>query len=235
MLKKFTPPDFILIPYQLLEDKDISLVDERVYGIIYWLTKLKGEKCSASNRYLANAAKTKQMVVANSLTKLEKKGFIKRIFKDNDRKIRAEIVPLLMFNKVSLTNDTISLRNDRGVSLTNEQNNKRYKEEKQNNTLENEAFSDKDRKKLISLFKEVNPSYEVLFTRKSQTQALKRMCKIYGYEKLEDMIKALPIVNANKYWPKSTTPCQLENNIPIYKAKNDENKGQNNKLNVIKI
>jgi hypothetical protein len=55
------------------------------------------------------------------------------------------------------------------------------------------------------------------------------MLKEHGREKLEAMIKALPLINAKKYWPKSVTPCQLENNIAVYKAKNDEEKQLKNK------
>lgn len=82
----------------------------------------------------------------------------------------------------------------------------------------------KEINEIISLFKEVNPSYRVLFGNKSQRGAVERMLAIFGREKLEDMINALPAVNSRQYWPKSTTPCQLERNIPIYKAKNDESK-----------
>ena len=52
------------------------------------------------------------------------------------------------------------------------------------------------------------------------------MLESYGEEKLTVFIKALPMVNEKKYWPKSTTPLQLENNLPIYKAKSDEEKAK---------
>ena len=99
-------PDFILIPYQLLEDEEITLIDERLYGIIYWLTKLKNERCFASNKTLSELVKTTPATIQNSLTKLEIKGYILRIFTDKSRRNRSEIIPLVIFFKVSPTDDS---------------------------------------------------------------------------------------------------------------------------------
>lgn len=102
-------PDFIIIPYPLLEDEEITLIDERLYGIIYWFTKLKNEKCTASNPTLADLVKTTSTTIQNSLTKLETKGYIVRKFKDAARRHRSEIIPLVVFHKVSPTDDTRNL------------------------------------------------------------------------------------------------------------------------------
>ena len=82
----------------------------------------------------------------------------------------------------------------------------------------------KEVSEIIFLFKEVNPTIDKYYGNTSQRASVKRMLKAYTREKLEIIIKALPEVNKRQYWPKSTTPCQLENNLPIYKAKNDEEK-----------
>lgn len=90
-------PDFIIIPYPLLEDKNITLIDERLYGIIYWFTRLKNEKCTASNTTLAELIKSTPRSVQNSLNLLEKKGFIKRHFKDKKSRHRTEIEALISY------------------------------------------------------------------------------------------------------------------------------------------
>ena len=105
-------PDFIIIPYQLLADKKITLIDERLYGIIYWFTKLKNESCTASNLTLAELIKSTPGTIQNSLTKLEQLGYIQRIFKDEQKKIRKEIIALVVFSKVSPTDDTVSPTDD---------------------------------------------------------------------------------------------------------------------------
>lgn len=91
-------PDFIIIPYPLLEDKEITLIDERLYGMIYWFTKLKNEKCTASNATLAELIKSTPRSVQNSLNMLEKKGFIKRYFKEKSNH-RSEISVLITYEQ----------------------------------------------------------------------------------------------------------------------------------------
>lgn len=80
----------------------------------------------------------------------------------------------------------------------------------------------KEVNEIIFLFKEVNPLIERCYGRTSERKAVERMLKEFGREKLEDMIKSLPALNGQKYWPKSTTPIQLENNVAIYQAKKSE-------------
>jgi hypothetical protein len=99
------------------------------------------------------------------------------------------------------------------------------------------AFLDKDRKELIFLFKEVNPNYELLFARRNQGEALKRMFLKFGREKLENTIKALPKIIYKKYAPKITTPIELENNlaklIAFYKQEKSKGEELKNKTAVI--
>lgn len=66
---------------------------------------------------------------------------------------------------------------------------------------------------LIELFKNINPSYERLFSNKTQRSALERMIKKYGSEKMEKIINSLEITNSKKYAPTITTPLQLENKL----------------------
>lgn len=80
---------------------------------------------------------------------------------------------------------------------------------------------------IIKLFEDVNPSISKYYGNKTQRAAVERMLGQYGREKLKAMIGSLPRINAMKFWPKSTTPLQFENNIPIYKAKTDELKVNN--------
>jgi len=211
---KITLPDFIIVPYQLLEDDKMTLIDERLYGIIYWFAKLKLEKCIASNATLSNLVKTTPTTIANSLTKLEGKGYIKRIFADSSSRHRLEIIPLIVFSRVSPTDDRHSLTDDRsfthsikGHSLTDEQ---KYNIE--NNKIEEYKNSEEASQinKLIDLFKVVNPSYSKLFANKTQRIACERMIKLHGFKKLDELINVLPSLNQDKYAPVITTPVQLE-------------------------
>jgi len=66
---------------------------------------------------------------------------------------------------------------------------------------------------LIEKFKDVNPSYEKFFKVTTQRDALTRLVKKFGLEKVEHMIDTLPGTNAEQYAPTITTPLQLEDNL----------------------
>ena len=66
---------------------------------------------------------------------------------------------------------------------------------------------------LISLFKDINPSYERFFSNKSQRAALERLTAKHGQEKIENTIKILPQIINKPYAPRITTPLQLESKL----------------------
>jgi hypothetical protein len=92
-----TYPDYLLIPYQVIADPDIEPTAEKLYGVIYWMTKLRLEKCFASNDTLAEYVKTTARTIQNSLDALEKKGYITRIYRDTSKRNREEIVANIHF------------------------------------------------------------------------------------------------------------------------------------------
>jgi hypothetical protein len=114
---KLKPPDFLIIPYVLIEDGEMNPIDEKLYGVIYWLTKLRNEKCTASNEALAQVVKTSPQVINNSLIKLERNGYILRRFKDAGRRHRSEIVGLIQFARVTPTDVSSKLDTPIDVSV----------------------------------------------------------------------------------------------------------------------
>lgn len=66
---------------------------------------------------------------------------------------------------------------------------------------------------IITLFKDINPSYERLFSNKTQRDALNRLIKKYGDEKVRSMIRIIGKTNGEQYAPTITTPAQLEENL----------------------
>ena len=98
-------PEFIPFFRHVVDHPECTNIDAIVYGYIYWLTKLKNEKCFASNETLAKLAGSSVTAVGNSLTKLERTGFIKRLYVDSKFGDRTEIIPLLSIGKVSPTGE----------------------------------------------------------------------------------------------------------------------------------
>jgi hypothetical protein len=125
----------------------------------------------------------------------------------------------------NLSNISATSKQQSGQDLSKKVDNTKETITKENITkLAKQSFAGNEIAEIISLFKEVNPSIEKYYNNTTQRAAVERMLKVYGREKLEIIIKALPAINARPYWKKSTTPLQLENNIPEYKAKQDEEK-----------
>lgn len=119
---KIIPPDYISIPYQVLVDPKINPTDRVLYGFIYWFTRLKMERCTASNATFAELLQVEAGTVQNGLSRLENQGYIQRIFKDKEKRIRLEIIPLIAFGKVSLKKGTLPPNNDTWVPPNNDQN-----------------------------------------------------------------------------------------------------------------
>lgn len=66
---------------------------------------------------------------------------------------------------------------------------------------------------IISLFKEVNPSYAKFFANKTQRSSISRLLVQWPRPKLDNIIKVLPQTNSNKYAPTITTPLELEDRM----------------------
>lgn len=95
-------PDFLIIPYAIKSHEDLRPSDGDVYAAIYWFERLKDGKCTASNETLADVACCGVRNVRGALDRLEKEGFIERIYVDPEtRTKRAEIKTLLHYGKVA--------------------------------------------------------------------------------------------------------------------------------------
>lgn len=105
MSTEFLEPDFIQIPFILVKDKELEQVDRLLYGIIYWFEHLRDGRCFASNDTLAKILGTTSRVIQNSLTNLEKRGYIAREYKDAAKRNRTDIRSLIAFKLLSPTGD----------------------------------------------------------------------------------------------------------------------------------
>lgn len=128
-----TQPDFILIPTVVLTDKRLNALDGKVFGYIYWLTKLKNERCTASNGTLATLANTTVNTIQHCLTRLELCGYVTRVYHvtnegiekihNNNRKIRLEILCNVQFShNVLPASNRVLPTDNRGVLPTDNQN-----------------------------------------------------------------------------------------------------------------
>jgi DNA-binding Lrp family transcriptional regulator len=105
--QKVFEPDFLNIPYVVMH---MQPADRFTFGAIYMFSSLSQKRCIASNVEIGRIAKISPESVSNSLNKLEEEGFIKRHFKDNNKRTRDWIEVLVGFVKIPSGNgiDTIS-------------------------------------------------------------------------------------------------------------------------------
>ena len=102
-------PDFLIIPYIAVENPNLQPLDRILYGVVYYFEKMREGKCIASNETLREYAQAKNInSIQHSLERLEKEGYIKRIYKDENRKIRKEIKCKIVFRVLSNDNTVLS-------------------------------------------------------------------------------------------------------------------------------
>lgn len=94
-------PDFLIIPYEVKIDPELRPSDSDVYAVVYWFERMKDGKCTASNETIAEFARIEARSVRASLDRLERGGYIERVYLDKHRKIRSEIKTLLHFTKAT--------------------------------------------------------------------------------------------------------------------------------------
>jgi len=161
MKNKLFVPEFIIIPHQILADEELTPLDRIVYGIIYWFTKLKDGRCNASNITIAEIAFCKNPIsITNSLSRLEARRYIKRVFSDESKKHRVEIIPYVFFKNtipsirnIRKTNSSVNESN----SLINESNRQnRDSLDNDSESLPNDRVSSVDESKNLPIKKEKN-------------------------------------------------------------------------------
>lgn len=82
-----------------------------------------------------------------------------------------------------------------------------------NNIVISNEVAGNEVNKLLTLFKPLNPSYELLYKNSTQRASLQRLVDKHGAEKVAKMLEILPSIVSQPYAPKITTPYQLETKL----------------------
>lgn len=81
-------------------------------------------------------------------------------------------------------------------------------------------------RKVFDLFKEIKPSYEILFKRKHEWEAARRLEKQYGLPYLEKITHLVKSSNKMPYAPVITSPAELEEKMAKFEAFWQQRKGK---------
>jgi hypothetical protein len=112
-------PDFLCVPCTIIKNKEMTSLDGLVYGVIYWYSRQKLEKCILGNPVFAKLLDVDPRSIQRSLARLEKCGYVKVLYKDEREKDRTEIIPLVTFQSYQENRDTTteSYQNKQGATL----------------------------------------------------------------------------------------------------------------------
>jgi DNA-binding Lrp family transcriptional regulator len=240
------------IPDWLLERKDLDFGEKITLAILGRLGALE-KPVHPSQKWLAEKMGITDRQIRNILNKLEKKGLVEKtgkiwklnayivvrgknflsseekISSDSEEKISSDkrVIHSRDIHKENIYYNNQIVTNNRTVLHSSD------KENIDNNTKKNNILSvatqsvaGKEINELISLFKEVNPTYERLFSNKTQRQAVERLVKKFGKEEVANLVKMLPKIIGNPYAPRITTPLQLEHKLAdlLVYLKQEQNK-----------
>lgn len=97
-----------MVPTIISDDPETDPYDEKVYAAIDWFHGMKDGECRASNQRLAELIKPSNpqpRSVQNALNRLEQRGYIKREYKDEAKRNRLRIIPLIELHLVRNVDD----------------------------------------------------------------------------------------------------------------------------------
>ncbi len=180
-------PDFLIIPSVIILDKTLQPLDGYVYGVVYWYSKLKLEKCIASSKTIAEIVNSNEGSVQNSINRLLRKGYLKSLY-DRSKHVR-ELVPLVSFTKKdevelldTTTSDDVLPPHQMMESTTSNdgenqpeigRGNKKIKEEEFNNTVNGEINFIKKLPNLRLLDEEKQYIYEYILSELKDQHSVK--------------------------------------------------------------
>jgi len=202
----------------VLEYPNLKPSAKLIYNALAYYANNQSQSCFPSITRLASLTGLHKDTVSNCIKILEEKGFIKV-----ERKSGENNQYVLLNLTVSKTSSRLTHRKNHTTPkrrVTHPEKKGEYHPEKEasnnnkltrlNNKSNGQAITGKEFNDLIALFEPVNPSFERLFSNKSQRTALERLVKKHGVDKITWVINLLPRISEMPYSPTVTTPYQLE-------------------------
>lgn len=214
---------YITVSNGLLDPKHREKISTAVWEFMWMLDKMTSYNEQGVGKVLggkpikleeiADQLGVTKKTVSRNLNRLEKYGYIKRIRTPYGYSFRVYKAKKVFKRRVDKNVRSDDREGTKMSDLNRVDKNVRNKED---NTVDNTVKTTSSKaaiNPLIELFREVNPTYENLFKNKTQRKALENLVKKFGKEKVEEIIKVLPITNSKIYAPTITTPYQLEKDL----------------------
>ena len=196
--------------------KILGVYSTAVYNSLARHSEFYTQKAFPSEKLIAEEHNITDRSVRNAIEKL-KRANILQIKKERSNKGQWLNNIYFLIDKSEWKQPEELKDTARGIESAIKDNTlRRITHKKDNITATQSVASDYDYKiinRLIELFKLVNPSYERFYGNKTQRQAIERLLKRFGEEKLEKIIKFLPKIFGKPFAPVITTPYLLEQKL----------------------
>lgn len=215
----------------VINDKTLSW---KAKGLFAYLYSKPNDWDFSYDRIMKDSSDGKAATLTG-LQELEKAGYLQRIKHGTGRKtylIQWER-PTTEKQELEPTTENPYLRKSQVAKIGTISNIVSESNKEEETNIDPATSAGKVVNEVLSLFKEVNPNYEILYKRPPQRKALERMIKKFGREKMEGAIKVLVKTNGQNYAPMITTPIQLEENLGKLVAFVRRSKENNNKVAII--
>jgi hemerythrin superfamily protein len=222
--KYFTQIPNMIVNHSTAYEQSLYLIMKRLAG--------EGGSCYASLNFLSSKMGVHKTTVSKTITELLKRKWIEEIENKTVKggKVRQFVVVDIWPRNIKEYESGAEMTTKQGGASVDgsgavvdgsgaqTDTKKSYKEEHIKEELLATTKVVAERKDqvifdLIELFKPINPTYDRLFANKSQRQALERLVKKFGREKVESMIKFLPKIFGKRYAPRISTPYLLEQKL----------------------
>lgn len=219
---KIHRPRYWSIPTLISDDPRIEPFDEKVYAAVDWFHGMKDGECRASNSTLAELIRPtdpQPRSVQNSLTRLEECGFIRREYKDKEKRNRLRIVPLIELHIVRNGDDTLKtsetamIDERNGDDRASESVMTRVRILSKNRSNSTAAQSAAKFSALgadvIKAFEAIDAKNKTYYGNTTQRKAADFLIAEYGFDEVLKRISVLAKTNKIPYFPTITTPVQL--------------------------
>jgi DNA-binding transcriptional ArsR family regulator len=239
--------NWLWVNKNIISSDRLDASDKLVYSALSYFANCNTQKCFPSTAKIEKLIKLTQPTIIKALKKLED---LKIIQVDREPG-KVSIYSLLKTDHLKdlsgveteeTTKESLAHHlKDLSTPLKKKHTNNNNITIINNNTLLHNVDSQKESGKeindFINLFKDVNPSYELFFSRKVQREAVSRLLKKLGREKLTGAINILKSTNSQKYAPAITSPLQLEEKLGSLIAfiQKQRSEVESKKINVLQL
>lgn len=197
---------FTMVANGVLQDVNLSLESKGLYAFMY--SKPEGWDFSAER--IGQELNLSKPTILNYLEELRQKGYLISQRLSSGRMLYKLIYPPINPQSKNLTMAEKPQSKKATVKKSHGEESLPVSNKEGESNKEEEKNKDYGTSEFIFLFKEINPSYKVLFSRKNQHEASRRLLEREGQERLRKIIKFIEQRRVDKFCPQIATPIQLE-------------------------